>query len=312
MKSYLRGRNGTVNHFKQLKAVLKELNLPWSEDIVHIHSDCITLNGKKLSTRKKNHPSWRRVKKATELLWNKSKRKTHHSKTKKQCFCWGKSAVIFDLKNDRTNNFDFALEEVVQFEGETGPRSIYTLVRWVFYVKPTIPLIRAAFLTDDDAWSIETHRKLSRNIAFRWRKNADHQQLRNTDYKLAFKRSINITHTQSTRWSNSHPLVQTTASIHKTSSASWRSCSDEMWSLTSSRISRILNAHIEAMNKRSSGCPREKRRELVGCKTIPHIREVHLGAIRQDVSSDKGVLSGWCLASSTRVVTRWIVPSHGY
>jgi len=40
------------NHFKQLKAVLNELNLPWSEDIVHIPFGLITLNGKKLSTRK--------------------------------------------------------------------------------------------------------------------------------------------------------------------------------------------------------------------------------------------------------------------
>ena len=40
------------NHFKQLKAVLKELNLPWSENIVHIPFGPITLNGKKLSTRK--------------------------------------------------------------------------------------------------------------------------------------------------------------------------------------------------------------------------------------------------------------------
>lgn len=40
------------NHFKQLKAVLKELNLPWAETIVHIPFGLITLNGKKLSTRK--------------------------------------------------------------------------------------------------------------------------------------------------------------------------------------------------------------------------------------------------------------------
>lgn len=39
------------------------------------------------------------------------------------------------------------------------------------------------------------------------------------------------------------------------------------------------------MNKRSSGCPREKKRIVGRCKTIPHIREVHLGAIRKDVSS---------------------------
>lgn len=43
--------------------------------------------------------------------------------------------------------------------------------------------------------------------------------------------------------------------------------------MTSSRISRILNAHIEAMNKRSSGCPREKEEN---CRSVqdnpPHPR----------------------------------------
>ncbi|MFQ3542413.1 arginine--tRNA ligase, partial [Escherichia coli] len=39
----------------------------------------------------------------------------------------GVGAVIFhDLKNDRLNTFDFNLEEVVRFEGETGPYVQYT------------------------------------------------------------------------------------------------------------------------------------------------------------------------------------------
>ncbi len=54
------------------------------------------------------------------------------------------------------------------------------------------------------------------------------------------------------------------------------------------------------MNKRSSGCPGRKKRIVGWCKTIPHIREVHLGAIRQDVTSAIRMLSGWCLASSTK------------
>ncbi|MCA9767162.1 MAG: arginine--tRNA ligase, partial [Carnobacterium sp.] len=42
----------------------------------------------------------------------------------------GIGAVIFhDLKNDRLNNFDFVLEEVVRFEGETGPYVQYTRAR---------------------------------------------------------------------------------------------------------------------------------------------------------------------------------------
>lgn len=42
----------------------------------------------------------------------------------------GVGAVIFhDLKNDRLNTFDFTLEEVVRFEGETGPYVQYTHAR---------------------------------------------------------------------------------------------------------------------------------------------------------------------------------------
>ena len=39
-----------INHFKQLKAVLKEMGFDWSDDIHHVPFGLITLNGKKLST----------------------------------------------------------------------------------------------------------------------------------------------------------------------------------------------------------------------------------------------------------------------
>ena len=42
----------------------------------------------------------------------------------------GVGAVVFhDLKNDRLDNFDFNLEEVVRFEGDTGPYVQYTNAR---------------------------------------------------------------------------------------------------------------------------------------------------------------------------------------
>ena len=49
---YLRGRDGTIKPLQTIKSSLKELNLPWAETIVHIPFGLITLNGKKLSTRK--------------------------------------------------------------------------------------------------------------------------------------------------------------------------------------------------------------------------------------------------------------------
>ena len=41
-------------HFKQLKAVLKEMGYDWSDDITHVPCGLVTKEGKKLSTRKGN------------------------------------------------------------------------------------------------------------------------------------------------------------------------------------------------------------------------------------------------------------------
>ncbi|KFN89210.1 arginyl-tRNA synthetase [Tetragenococcus muriaticus 3MR10-3] len=57
----------------------------------------------------------------------------------------GVGAVIFhDLKNDRLNTFDFTLDEVVRFEGETGPYVQYT------YARAMSILRKAEFLPDEN------------------------------------------------------------------------------------------------------------------------------------------------------------------
>ena len=148
------------NHFKQLKAVLKELNLPWAETIVHIPFGLITLNGKKLSTRKGKIILLEGVlKEATELALKQIEAKNPSLENKEAvAHAVGVGAVIFhDLKNDRTNNFDFALEEVVQFEGETGPYVQYTHARAMSILRKANHTVdtKAAFsLTDDDAWEV--------------------------------------------------------------------------------------------------------------------------------------------------------------
>ena len=148
------------NHFKQLKAVLKELNLPWSDDIVHIPFGLITLNGKKLSTRKGKIILLEGVlKEATELALKQIEAKNPSLENKEAvAHAVGVGAVIFhDLKNDRTNNFDFALEEVVQFEGETGPYVQYTHARAMSILRKanhTVDTKEAFSLTDDDAWEV--------------------------------------------------------------------------------------------------------------------------------------------------------------
>lgn len=70
----------------------------------------------------------------------------------------GVGAVIFhDLKNDRLNTFDFNLEEVVRFEGETGPYVQYTHARAVSLLAKadfTPSADQEYALNDENSWKL--------------------------------------------------------------------------------------------------------------------------------------------------------------
>ncbi|HCM88936.1 MULTISPECIES: arginine--tRNA ligase [Vagococcus] len=128
---YVVGNEQSI-HFKQLKAVLKEMGHDWSDNIKHIPFGLITSGGKKLSTRKGNvilleevlNEAINSIKKGIE---EKNPELENKDEVAHQV---GVGAVIFhDLKNDRMNNFDFNLDELLQFEGETGPYVQYTRSR---------------------------------------------------------------------------------------------------------------------------------------------------------------------------------------
>lgn len=128
---YVVGNEQSI-HFKQLKAVLKEMGYDWSEDIHHVPFGLITKDGKKLSTRKGKIVLLEEVlQEAITLAHKQIEEKNPTLENKEEVARQvGVGAVIFhDLKNDRLNNFDFALEEVVRFEGETGPYVQYTHAR---------------------------------------------------------------------------------------------------------------------------------------------------------------------------------------
>src|SRR5699024_6057728 len=124
--------NEQSNHFKQLKAVLKEMGYDWADDMHHIPFGLITQGGKKLSTRKGKVILLEEVlNEATSLALEQINLKNPTLENKEDVAKQvGVGAVVFhDLRNDRLNNFDFVLEEVVQFEGETGPYVQYTNAR---------------------------------------------------------------------------------------------------------------------------------------------------------------------------------------
>lgn len=150
--------NEQSNHFKQLKAVLKEMGFDWSEDMHHIPFGLITQDGKKLSTRKGKIILLEEVlHEATNLAMEQINEKNPSLENKEEVAKQvGIGAVIFhDLKNDRLNNFDFNLEEVVQFEGETGPYVQYTNARALSILRKAnqeLDLAADLSLRDEYAW----------------------------------------------------------------------------------------------------------------------------------------------------------------
>lgn len=152
--------NEQANHFKQLKAVLKRLGKDWSDDMHHIPFGLITLEGKKLSTRKGKIVLLEDVlNEAIDLALQQIQEKNPSLPNKEEVAQQvGVGAVIFhDLKTDRMNSFDFKLEDIVQFEGETGPYIQYTHARsrsiLAKYGKEVVA-DHVFALTDDASWEV--------------------------------------------------------------------------------------------------------------------------------------------------------------
>ncbi|MEE1989179.1 arginine--tRNA ligase [Limosilactobacillus reuteri] len=119
-------------YFKQLRAALKEMGFKWWDQIEHISFGLMNLNGKKMSTRKGNVVSLEDVLNdsidlARKQIAEKNPDLENADEVAKEV---GVGAVIFhDLKNYRRNAVNFKLEDVVKFEGETGPYVQYARAR---------------------------------------------------------------------------------------------------------------------------------------------------------------------------------------
>ena len=152
--------NEQSNHFKQLKAVLAKMGNEWAKDMVHVAFGLITINGRKMSTRKGEIVLLEDVlTEASELALEQIEEKNPTLANKEEVAQQvGVGAVIFhDLKNDRMNGFNFSLDEVVKFEGETGPYIQYTHARshsiLAKYGKD-INCSNSFELSDDYSWEI--------------------------------------------------------------------------------------------------------------------------------------------------------------
>ena len=148
------------HHFKQLKAVLKEMGFDWSDDMIHVSFGLVTKNKKKLSTRKGNiirlEPTLDEAE-ARALTQIEAKNPGLENK-EAVAHAVGVGAVKFyDLKTDRDNGYDFDLEAMVSFEGETGPyvQYAYARIQSILRKAEFVPASDANYaLNDAESWDI--------------------------------------------------------------------------------------------------------------------------------------------------------------
>lgn len=119
-------------HFAQLNAVLEKMGYDWVKDMSHIPFGLVTKNKKKLSTRKGNiillEPTIvEAIARAEKQIAEKNPDLPNKEQVARQV---GVGAIKFyDLKTDRMNGYDFDLEAMLSFEGETGPYVQYAYAR---------------------------------------------------------------------------------------------------------------------------------------------------------------------------------------
>lgn len=162
-----------INHFKQLKAVLKEMDFDWSDDMTHITFGLVTKDKKKLSTRKGNiillEPT---LDEAVSRALTQIEAKNPDLENKEEvAHAVGVGAVKFyDLKTDRDNGYDFDLEAMVSFEGETGPYVQYAYARIQSILRKAnfVPSAENDYkLADAESWDIIKHIQNFSNVVER-------------------------------------------------------------------------------------------------------------------------------------------------
>lgn len=119
-------------HFRQVYAVLEKMGYEWAKEMHHIPFGMMLKDGKKMSTRKGkvillDEVLKQAIEDVQKVIAEKNPGLANAEEVAKQV---GVGAVIFhDLKNYRLNDINFSLEDMLNFDGETGPYVQYTHAR---------------------------------------------------------------------------------------------------------------------------------------------------------------------------------------
>ncbi|WP_129724404.1 arginine--tRNA ligase [Xylanivirga thermophila] len=135
-------------HFKQWFKVVELMEYDWAKDLVHVPFGLVSLGGEKLATRKGKVV-------LLEDILNKAMEKTLETIEAKNPNLEGKEeiaremgvgAVIFsDLSANRIKDVSFSWDEILNFDGETGPYVQYTHARACSVLKKADEEVNSAF-----------------------------------------------------------------------------------------------------------------------------------------------------------------------
>ncbi|MGO4108371.1 arginine--tRNA ligase [Paenibacillus sp. YAF4_2] len=134
-------------HFRQLFLVLERMGFDWAKQCKHIPFGLMLMDGQKMSTRRGKVVFLEDVLDEATAHALRIIEEKNPSLTSKAAIAEavGVGAVIFgDLLHSRLHEVNFSLEEIVNFEGETGPYVQYTYAR-------TQSLLRKASLQSEAA-----------------------------------------------------------------------------------------------------------------------------------------------------------------
>ena len=150
-------------HFKQVFTAVKVMGYDWAEGaLVHVPYGLVSLAGAKLSSRSGNiiyaeDILKEAMERAMIAIQSKNPELRNKEETAKQV---GVGAVIFhDLFNQRIKNVDFHWEDVLSFEGTTGPYVQYTYARAKSILRKSgrsedSKEIHYEYLTDDAGYAL--------------------------------------------------------------------------------------------------------------------------------------------------------------
>ena len=149
-------------HFKQVFKAVELMGYSWADELVHVPFGLVSLDGEKLSSRKGNVIYAEDIlKEAVDRAMEQIRKKNPSLEDKEDTANKvGVGAVIFhDLYNQRIKNVNFSWEEVLNFEGTTGPYVQYAYVRAKSILRKSGSIAKTTdidyhMLADDAAFSL--------------------------------------------------------------------------------------------------------------------------------------------------------------